>query len=86
MKIIANVIGPTVNDDGTMDVFCSIGYAQSGVANNLGIHVTVTIPTILTALTLNEAIQTAISNYMDANYGTSTTLTDVILLSGVTNI
>lgn len=86
MKIAANTAGLTANDDGTLDLYCGVGWVQSGVATNLGIHVTVTIPTILTVLLLNEAVQQAIANYLNANYSLSILATDVILFSGVTNI
>lgn len=84
MNIIANVIAPTANYDGTLDLYCSMGFVQGGVATNFGAHVTITLPVVLTAASLNETIQQAISDYVNANYGTLTVFSDVILMSGAT--
>lgn len=84
MNIIANVIGPTINDDGTLDLYCSIGFVQGVIATNFGTHIAITPPAVLTATSLNQAIQQAISDYVNINYSTTTTFSDVILFSGAT--
>ena len=86
MKLIANVIYFTANDDGTVSTFVSVGFVQSGTATNYGTTFNLTIPGTLTAALFNLAIQQAISNYNDTTYGTSTSATDVILAGGVTSV
>lgn len=83
MKLIANVIYFTANDDGTVATFVSVGFVQNGTATNYGTTFNLAIPGTLTAAAFNTAIRQAISNYNDATYGTSTSALDVILCSGV---
>lgn len=86
MKLVANIVYFTANDDGTVSTFVSVGFVQSGTATNYGTTFNITIPGILTAAAFNLAVQQAISNYNDATYGTSTNATDVILAGGVVSV
>jgi hypothetical protein len=85
MKVYARVDYITdtiVSSAEQLSIHVTVGFALSGVAYNNAFDATVGSPNLLTGLLVDNALRTAVKNFVNTNYGTNIVSTDVIMSGG----
>jgi hypothetical protein len=77
-QMSSQIVGGVYEID--IPVNISFDLPGTGAVNIASFPVVITAPNLISALLFNISIATQVSNYVDANYGTSTSFTDVFLI------
>lgn len=82
MIIFARINDSALQDATTFNIGLRLHFNDGGTIQNVSSTVQVAPPSTVSDLTLNGRIRTAISNYVDSTFGTSTLATDVLMVTG----
>lgn len=83
MTIFATIDSISLSDSTSITIRTSVAFLQSGIGVNDNYNFITTPPTLLLGpAVFNASVRTAISNYIDSTYATSTTGADVFLMTG----
>lgn len=82
MIIFARINDSTLQDASTFNIGLRLHFNDGGTIQNISATVQIAPPTTISDLTLNSRVRTAISNYVDATFETTTSATDVLMVTG----